>query len=105
MIEPTVGRIVHFTPAITDSLPGNHSGQPLAAFITHVHGERCVNLAVFDANGGCHSRTSVTLLQDDDEPNQHGYYAQWMPFQKGQAAKTEAVQNRLDALQIAGNAV
>lgn len=89
MIEPTIGRVVWFTPAKTDeSLSG--SSQPLAALVAHVHSDRCVNLAVFDANGGgSHSRTSVTLLQDDDVAPEAGYYAEWMPYQKGQAAKHE----------------
>lgn len=93
MIKPTIGRVVWFHPDTTDeSLSG--SDQPLPALVSYVHGDRCVNLAVFDANGGgSHSRTSVELLQDGDEPPEHGgMYAEWMPYQKGQAAKTESLE-------------
>ncbi|KVD35441.1 hypothetical protein WI84_16360 [Burkholderia ubonensis] len=89
MIVPTVGRVVWFTPSSNTSESNFAPGAPLAALIAHVHSDRLVNLAVFDANGTAHSRTSVPLLQDDDKPIQGGYYAEWMPFQKGQTAKTE----------------
>lgn len=104
MIEPTVGRIVHFTPSTATSGVPKYD-QPLAAIVTYVWGPRMVNLTAFDANGGTFSATSVTLLQDGDEPNPYGHYAQWMPYQKGQAAKTESVDSRLAALGIADNAV
>jgi hypothetical protein len=43
--KPSVGRIVHFTPEV-----GATAGksQPYPAVITHVHGDTCVNLAVFN---------------------------------------------------------
>lgn len=91
MIKPSIGRVVWFTPSKTDA-DLNFSIQLLAALVTYVHSDRCVNLAVFDANGGHHARASVTLLQDDDVGNEAGYYAEWMPFQKGQAAKQEAAE-------------
>lgn len=103
MIEPTVGRIVHFTPAT--SLSVAKYDQPLAAIITYVWNPRMVNLTAFDAAGVPFSATSVTLLQDGDEPHLYGHYAQWMPYQKGQAAKTESVESRLAALKIDGRAV
>ena len=88
-IQPTVGRVVWFTPAAGDELkPNGH--QPLAAIIAHVWSDTCVNLAVFDANGANHSRTSVYLAQDDT-PRPGAGFCQWMPYQKGQAAKTEQV--------------
>ncbi|MBF5006826.1 hypothetical protein ISG32_21500 [Diaphorobacter sp. NR2-3-3-1] len=45
-----------------------------------------------DANGNAHSRTSVPLVQDGDSCPANGYYCEWMPYQKGQAAKTEAAE-------------
>jgi len=91
MIEPTVGRVVWFTPPAgsyqTDEFT-DHGAQPCAALVTYVFGRRCVNLAVFDHNGKHHAFTSVTLIQDDDpKPTTNGRYAEWMPYQKGQAAK------------------
>ena len=93
MIKPTVGRVVLFTPAKSDPM-ATIDGQPCAAIIAGVFSDTCVNLAVFDANGANHSRTSVPLIQDDN-PKPDGYYAEWMPYQKGQAAKTEELEKKL----------
>lgn len=98
MIKPTVGRVVWFYPSISIE-PGftyHGGGQPLAAIVTHVWGDRMVNLTVADSNGVTHGKTSVALMQGD-EPHTppHGYYCEWMPFQKGQAAKTEALEQKI----------
>jgi len=89
MIKPTVGRIVWFTP-----IGIAHMQQPYAAIVCHVWSDRCVNLAVFDQNGNVEQHTSVTLLQDADERPESGRYCEWMPYQKGQAAKVDAVSKR-----------
>lgn len=94
MIQPTIGRIVWFHPSTSDAALSG-SAQPLAAIVAYVHGDRCVNLGIIDANGGHHSRCSVLLLQDEDAAPEDGYYAEWMPFQKGQAAKTEALEAKV----------
>ncbi|KUY74572.1 hypothetical protein WI25_01480 [Burkholderia cepacia] len=70
--------------------------QPLAAIVTYVHGPRSVNLALFDALGRNHAFTSVRLLQDDDKGSDDEPFAEWMPFQKGQAAKTEEAEKALE---------
>lgn len=85
MITPTNGRIVWFSPA-------NYTGDPLAAIVCHVHSDRMVNLLVIDSGGQTVAVTSVPLLQDDDRPPAGQRYCQWMPYQKGQAAKTEELQ-------------
>lgn len=92
MIKPSIGRVVWFTPSSNTGSADFAPGALLAAIVAHVHSDRLVNLAVFDANGRAHSRTSVTLLQDDDAKPEGGYFAEWMPFQKGQAAKQEAAE-------------
>ena len=86
-IPPTIGRVVWFYCDV-----GNFKGQkpPFTALICHVHSDELVNLAAFDNNGTCHSMTSVKLVQHDDEKPK-GHYCAWMPYQLGQAAKTEAV--------------
>lgn len=97
-IVPTVGRVVWFHPSPNTAESGfTHpaQGQPLAAIVAHVHSPNLVNLAVFDADGRSHSRTSVPLHQGSDERPQ-GFYCEWMPYQKGQAAKTEALQAAVD---------
>lgn len=91
-IKPTVGRIVWFNPAASDNI-ARQGFSPLAAIIACVWSDTCVNLAVFDANGNQHSRTSV-LLVSDDMPAPTENYAEWMPYQKGQAAKTEALESK-----------
>lgn len=101
MITPTNGRIVWYTPYDAEmqgsygmSVQRDKEGNliPLAAMIVAVWGDRMVNLVVHDANGKTFPVTSRTLLQDDDVGNAHGGYCQWMPYQKGQAAKTEALE-------------
>ena len=86
MISPTPGRIVWFTPAVHSDTRYDKS-QPLAAIVTYVWGDRMINLTVFDQGGTPLSCTSVTLLQDNDPRLEAGYYAQWMPYQIGQAKK------------------
>jgi hypothetical protein len=98
MIEPTPGRVVWFHPLAS----ANPHGRPHAALVAFVQDPRKVNLAVFDENGAPYSATSVPLLQDDDARPEGVAYAEWMPFQKGQATKTEDVTGplttRIDAL-------
>lgn len=95
MIQPTVGRVVWFRPAENDYRVGSSEEQPLAAIVAKVQGERLVNLCVIDANGDTHPRQNVPLLQDDDDTPESGCFCCWMPYQKGQAAKTEAMEKKL----------
>jgi len=85
-IDPTVGRIVHFQPGADDGI-GNTT---LAAIVTAVNEDGTINLAVFSANADFERRLNVTLVQEGQEAPTTGY-AQWMPYQLGQAAKTEEV--------------
>ena len=104
MITPSNGRIVWYTPYKNELLSPygmvtqrDKDGKtiPLAAMVAAVHGDRTVNLIVFDANGHLFPVTPRTLLQDDDVGNEGGGYCQWMPYQKGQAAKTEALEAKI----------
>lgn len=68
--KPTVGRIVHFRPELSQN-----KGQPYPAMITHVWSDTCVNLSVF--NDGSYALppehlkpTSVTL---GDGPRSWGW--------------------------------
>ncbi|MCP3709746.1 hypothetical protein M3I54_22645 [Paraburkholderia sp. CNPSo 3274] len=93
MIEPSIGRVVWFRPGKNLRNVQTDLKQPLAAIVCYVHGPRSVNLSVFDALGKHHAFVNVPLLQDDDKaPDGEMPYAEWMPFQKGQAAKTEAAE-------------
>lgn len=91
MIQPTIGRVVWYHPTPGENIVGNDGAQPLAAIVAHVWSDTCVNLAVFDANGASTNRTSVLLVQEGNPVPGCGY-CEWMPYQKGQAAKTEALE-------------
>ena len=87
MIKPTIGRVVWYRPAGRDIVH--------AAVITHVWSDTCVNLAVFGMDGAPYQRTSVLLVQDNEVPRPGDGYAEWMPYQLGQAAKTAALEEKL----------
>ena len=96
MIKPSIGRVVWYRhDAVNDQGMARDVTQPLAAIITHVWHERMVNLVVFDANGTPFSRTSIALVQEGDPQPPGQRYCEWMPYQKGQAAKTEALESQL----------
>ncbi len=91
MIKPTVGRVVWvIRPFETDDIT-----QPEAGIVTRVFSDHCINVAGFDHNGAPFRLTSLRLVQDD-EPKPEGNFACWMPYQKGQAAKTEQLENQLN---------
>lgn len=92
MIIPTIGRVVWvIRPYDTLDIK-----QPEVGLVTYVHSDRCINVAGFNSNGTPFSLTSLTLVQDD-EPKPEGNFACWMPYQKGQAAKTEALEKAASA--------
>lgn len=96
MIKPSIGRKVWFFPATGDQST-RHDDQPMDATVVYVHNDRMVNLGVRDHNGNSSGRLSVPLLDEGEAPPEHGYYAAWMPYQRGQAAKTEALESRLSS--------
>lgn len=94
VIAPTIGRRVWYWPSQEDFLSPQYevnmgslnANQAFDAGVIFVHNERTVNLLVTDHLGHSHARGSVELWQGDmDRPS--GAYCEWMPFQKGQAAK------------------
>jgi hypothetical protein len=97
MIEPTVGRIVLYHPHSDDG--GDVNGQPHAAIVAHVLSGRLVNLTVFNENGSTYARTQIVLVQGDEAeaglPVPTSDFAEWMDYQKGQAAKAEAAESVL----------
>jgi len=101
MIKPTVGRVVLYTPnqGSPDETLAKGTGK-LAAIITNVWSDTCVNLAVFDANGIATNRTSVLLVQEGNPIPTGGFYCEWMEHQKGQAAKTEELEEKLKQHQL-----
>jgi hypothetical protein len=57
--------------------------------IAAVHSDRCINIGFLRPDGAHDSATSVQLHQDGDEVEPKAPFCMWMPFQKGQAAKTD----------------
>ena len=92
MIKPTIGRVVW-----VQNRPSAIGNQAEAAFITYVHSDTCINVGGFNANGTPFGETSVLLVQDDQIKPRRVVYAKWMPYQKGQAAKTEALETAVAA--------
>ena len=106
IITPTVGRKVWFRLNGVNELEKPRSGtamtpvrsipsavdqtQPLDATVVYVWNDRRVNLHVLDHYGNPFIATSVLLMQEGDTPPQFGVYAEWMPYQLGQAKKETA---------------
>lgn len=89
-IIPTIGRVVWFHPAANTAEGGFAHAEICAAIVAYVHSDTMVNLAVFDAQGNHHVRTSVPLLKEGEPHPASGYFCEWMPYQLGQAARAEA---------------
>ena len=92
MITPTVGRVVWYFPE------GKPEGKPYpvyTALVAHVWGDEMINIAYFDSNGIPGSATSVYLQQDGGEDHTAVPHCEWMPYQKGQAAKVEELEKKL----------
>lgn len=90
-IKPTVGRKVWYHPFLSERIASyQNSDQPLDATVVHVWSDNCVNLLVFNEEGGrLAGKTSVHLCDSYDQagPGQAG----WMPYQVGQASLTQNV--------------
>lgn len=68
--KPSVGRIVHYRPAFDDKMNSETKSQPYPAIITHVWGDECVNLSVFQDGsyplaGSSLAQTSVSKGEGD----------------------------------------
>lgn len=85
MIKPTVGRKV-WVRGRPQSVSGD---QPEDGTITYVHSDTCINVGGRNAVGEPFTITSLYLRQDD-VPAPALTWAEWMPYQKGQAAKDAA---------------
>lgn len=92
VITPTVGRVVWYwrDPAGQKTV----DDQPEAAIVVKVHSDTMVNLRVFDHDGGACGVKDVVLRQPDDGVPACSF-CEWMPYQVGQAARTEAAENQL----------
>lgn len=88
MIKPTIGRVVWFWVSAEEA--ERDGAQARAALVTFVHDDYCVNLAVFDKEGDHIPHQAVELWQGIDQGERpKSLHCEWMPYQKGQAAKHE----------------
>ena len=83
-MKPTVGRNVHYHSA---------TGKTLAAIVTEVDRDH-LTLTVFTIDGP----QVVTGVLEGDRPGRW----EWMPYQKGQATKTESHESELEHLKAGG---
>lgn len=103
MITPTVGRVVWFWPSkgLQDPVGAakhfvyKDASRPCAGIVAFVWSDDCVNLLVVDQEGNQHPFTSVRLIQGDEPRPEAQAFCEWMPYQKGQAAKTEQLEKKL----------
>jgi hypothetical protein len=94
VIKPSVGRVVLYYPhGKTDKETGS---QPYAASVAYVHSDRLINIGYINHNGEHGHETSVALLQPGDPTPDVGRFCEWMPYQIGQAAKSEELQAKLN---------
>ena len=87
MIKPEPSRHVHFIPWTGSD--GLLAGTSYAGIIAHVHSDRMVNLMVIDSNGAPVPKTSVPLVQPEDETPTGYDYCRWMPYTTEQAKKQQ----------------
>jgi hypothetical protein len=89
IIPPGVGRKLWYRPgpSVVPGMCVNSGNQPLDCTVLYVWNDRCINAEVIDHAGKHHFKSSLRLVQPGDAPWQ-GEYAEWMPFQVGQAAKS-----------------
>lgn len=93
MIKPTVGRVVLVRRSTGHQEPTEKhpTVQPEVGLITYVHDDVTVGVVGFDRHGDKFAYTHMPLFQGEGEPPGIAY-AEWMPYQKGQAAKTEELE-------------
>jgi hypothetical protein len=96
-IEPTIGRVVWYWPGTVLAMDSGlrDRKQPYTAQICFVNRDGSINIAGYKHDGEAFVARSVTLHQADDAQAPKEPYAEWMPYQKGQAAKTEALEKQL----------
>ena len=89
-ITPTVGRVVLYHPVPADG----QAPDTLCALVAAVHSPECLTLCVVHPSGGTFPANEV---RHADLAERHGDHAapcepcwEWMPYQIGQAAKSEA---------------
>lgn len=90
VVEPTIGRVVY---VFSGSILTDKQAKPMAAIVTDIIAGLRINACVFSGNGVPQPATNI---QHASQPrhNEDAYW-DWMPYQKGQAAKTEELEHAL----------
>lgn len=88
MIKPTIGRQVWYWGTVEER---EDNLQPQAATVCYVHGDDRVNISVLSHKGEYFFVEFAKLLQDNEKPVAPSF-CEWMPYQKGQAVKNEALE-------------
>ncbi len=88
-ITPTVGRIVNYVN--TRGPDGIPTIRP--AIVVDVHSDTCITVFVLRAPGDGAPSGIETSRVHSDESLLHTWH--WMPYQKGQAAKTEQLEKQV----------
>lgn len=88
---PTIGLRMWFRALYPASLgmTSISAEQAFDAGVVYVHTDGSVNLSVTDHVGKVHKMLNVPVPADP-ENHDHGFWVEWMPYQKEQAAKQEA---------------
>lgn len=91
MIKPTIGRKIWFrlNGFKKYSIVNFDNEQAMDASINFVHNNNKINIIVVDHVGNLHSVNEIMLVSDDFKPIEGIPYCEWMPYQVGQAKKTE----------------
>lgn len=87
MIQPTVGRMILFRAP--------SSSKPLAATVAAVNDDGTINIGYLDSIGAHHSSQFIRIIEPGDTVGPEEHWCEWMPFQLGQAAKTEQAEAAL----------
>lgn len=92
-IVPTVGRLVHI-------YDGRRWEGPRAAIIAGVNDDGTIEVNLCrrarDATVKAEELERVFLFSPTNGPEPEGLYAVWMPYQVGQAARTDAAESKLN---------
>jgi hypothetical protein len=98
IIIPTIGRKLYYHPHGNAAIVRYDDTQPVDATVVYVwplatadQQHYLLNLLVVDHTGRAHVATSVPLIQDGDTAPEGSAYAEWMPYQVGQAKAQSAL--------------
>lgn len=113
IITPTIGRCLWYWPSEYDrgllttkpeTIIEANTTQACDAHVVCVHGDRLINIALFDHNGKHHRRTSVTLVQPGETPPAGAAFCTWMDYQVNQA-QAEAATKKVEVVITADDPV